>query len=90
MMGRHIMEESLEEKYLGDQIHTDVLAASILILSAIDKRMGKVIGKINIIMNLAENPRMMGMRNSLFAQTLYESDIVTSLLNNSASLIDKK
>ena len=56
MMGSHIMEESPEEKYLGDQIHTDGLAASIL--STIDKRLGKVIGKINIIMNLAEIPRM--------------------------------
>ena len=52
MMGSHIMEESPEEKYLGDQIHTDGLAASIL--STIDKRLGKVIGKIHIIMNLAD------------------------------------
>ena len=38
-------------------------------------------------MNLAENPRMYGMRNSMCAQTLYESEVVTSLLNNSASWI---
>ena len=44
MMGSHIMEESPEEKYLGNQIHTDGLAASIL--STINKRIGKVIGKI--------------------------------------------
>ena len=30
MMGSHIMEESSEEKYLGDMIHTDGTAASIL------------------------------------------------------------
>ena len=30
MMGSHIMEESPEEKYLGDMVHTDGLAASIL------------------------------------------------------------
>ena len=38
-------------------------------------------------MNLAENPKMMGLRNSLCARTLYESEIVTSLLKNSASWI---
>ena len=30
MMGSHIMEESSEDKYLGDMVHTDGLAASIL------------------------------------------------------------
>ena len=38
-------------------------------------------------MKLAENSRMTGMQNSLCARTLYESEIVTSLLNNSASWI---
>ena len=37
MMGDHIMEESPEEKYLGDMIHTDGLAASIL--STVNKRL---------------------------------------------------
>ena len=60
MMGSHIMEESPEEKYLGDMVNTDQLAASIL--STINKRLGSLIGKINIIMNLTENPRM---RNSM-------------------------
>ena len=57
------------------------------ILSTINKRLGNLIGKINVIMNLAENPRMMGMRNSLCAWTLYDSEIVTSILNNIASWI---
>ena len=65
-MVSHIIEESPDEKYLGDLVHTDGLAASIL--STINKRLGALIGKINIIMNLAENPRMMGMLNSI---TLY-------------------
>ena len=43
MTGSHNMEESPEEKYLGDHIHTHGLPASIL--STIDERMGKVIGK---------------------------------------------
>ena len=68
-MRSHIMEDSPEEKYLGDMVHTDRLAASIL--STINKRLGNLIGKINIIMNLVENPRMMGMRNSMCARTLY-------------------
>ena len=38
-------------------------------------------------MKLAENPRMTWMRNSLCAHTLYESEILTSLLNNSSSWI---
>ena len=67
-------------------VHTDGLAASIL--SPINKRLVKLIRKINIIMNLAENPRMMGMRNSMCARTLYESEVVTSLLNNGKSSID--
>ena len=54
MMGSHKMEESPEEKYLGDQIHTDGIAASIL--STINKRIGKCISKIYKIMNLSEHP----------------------------------
>ena len=38
MMGSHKMEESPEENYLGDQIHTDGLTASIL--STINKLIG--------------------------------------------------
>ena len=38
-------------------------------------------------MNLAENQRMYGLQNSQCARTLYESEVVTSLLNNSASWI---
>ena len=36
MMGSHIMEESPEEKYLGDMVHTDGLATCIF--STINKR----------------------------------------------------
>ena len=43
MMGNHIMEESPQENYLGDMVHTDGLAASIL--STINKRLGPLIGK---------------------------------------------
>ena len=50
------MEESPEEKYLGDMVHTDGLAASIL--STINKRLGALIGKIDIIMNLAKIPEL--------------------------------
>ena len=63
MMGSHIMEESPEEKYLGDMVHTDGLAASIR--CTINKRLGALIGKINIIMNLAEHPQMYGLQNSM-------------------------
>ena len=38
-------------------------------------------------MNLAEHPQMYGLQNSMCARTLYESEVVTSLLNNSASWI---
>ena len=38
-------------------------------------------------MNLAEHPQMYGLQNNMCACTLYESEIVTSLLNNSASWI---
>ena len=38
-------------------------------------------------MQLAENPKMYGLQNSQCARTLYESEVVTSLLNNSASWI---
>ena len=79
------MEESPEEKYLGDMIHTDGLAASIL--STVNKRLSVLISKINLILQLAENPKMYGLQNSQCARTLYESEVVTSLLNNSASWI---
>ena len=81
MMGPHKMEESPEEKYLGDQIHTDGLAASIL------STINKPIEKVNEIMNLSEYPRMAGLRNSRCARTLSETEIVTSILNNSESWI---
>ena len=38
-------------------------------------------------MNLAEHPQMYGLQNRMCARTLYESEIATSLLNNSASWI---
>ena len=38
-------------------------------------------------MNLAENPQMMGMRNSMCSRTLYESEVETSILDKSASWI---
>ena len=77
MMGSHIMEESSEEKYLGDQIRTDGLAATTTILSTINNGRSKVIGKINIIMKISENSRNMGIRISFCIQTLYKSEIVT-------------
>ena len=52
-MGSRITEESPAEKNSGDQIHTEGLTASIR--GTIDKQLGKVMGKRNIIMNLAEN-----------------------------------
>ena len=70
---------------MGDMIHTDGLAASIL--STVNKRLSVLISKINVIMNLAEHLRMYGLQNSQCARTLYESEVVTSLLNNSASWI---
>ena len=79
------LAKSPEEKYLGDIIHTDKLAASILSIN--NKRLGVLIGKINVIMNLAEHPQMYGLKNIMCARTLYESEVVTSLLNNSASWI---
>ena len=66
-------------------VHTDGLAASIL--STVNKRLGALIGKINIIMNFAEHPHMYGMRNNMCARTLYKSEEVTSQLNKSASWI---
>ena len=63
----------------------DGLAASIL--STINKRIGIFLSKIKEIMNLSENPHMMGMRYIRCASTLYESEIVTFILNNSESWI---
>ena len=68
MIEGHIMEESMEEKYLGDMIHTDRLAASIL--STVNKRLNVLFSKLNVIMNLAENPKMYGLQNSQCAWTL--------------------
>ena len=68
-----------------DMIHTDGLSASIL--STVNKRIKAIYSKLNTIMNLAENPNMYGLQNSQCARTLYESEIVTSLLNNSVSWI---
>ena len=79
------MEESQEEKYLGDQIHTDRLAPSIV--RTIKKHIRKCIAKLNEIINLSEHPRMMRMGNSRCARTLYVSEQVTSILNNSESWI---
>ena len=48
----------------------------------INKRLGALIGKINIIMNWAENPQMMGMQNSMCACTLHESDEIVDKLED--------
>ena len=66
-------------------VHTDGLAASIL--STVNKHLSVLIGKINVIMNLAEHPQTYGLQNSMCVRTLFVSEIVKSLLNNSASWI---
>ena len=81
MMGDHMLEESDEEKYLGDIIHTDGTGASII--STISKR----INNLNEMINLAEHIRMAGIQNSRCAGNLYESEAVTSIMNNSESWI---
>ena len=63
-MGEIIMEESDEEKYLRDQIHTDSSDASIM--STINDHIGLCINKLNQIMNLVEHPLMSGMKYSPF------------------------
>ena len=68
MMGSHIMEESPEKKYLGDMVHTDGLAASIL--STINKSLGVQIGNINVIIKLAEHPQMYGLQNNMYARNI--------------------
>ena len=80
MMGEEIMEGSDEEKYLGDQIHTDGFNA--IILSTINKRIAKSIRKLNEILGLTENPLMSGMKNSLCARNLYVSEVASSIINN--------
>ena len=61
-MGSHIIEESKEVKYLGDQIHTDGLEASIT--STINKWIYKCLTNLTEIINLSENPRKTRMGNS--------------------------
>ena len=79
------MEESPEEKYLGDMIHTDGTGVSIL--STTKKYIAQCITKLNVIIYLAENPHMAGMRNSRYARNLFKTEVVTSILNNSESWI---
>ena len=61
----------------------DGLAAGIL--RTVNKHLSVLIVKINFIMNLAEHPQMYGLQNSMCARKLYESEVVTPRLNNSAS-----
>ena len=58
----YIMEESLEETYLKDMIHTDGTGVSII--STITKSNTKCISKLNEIINLSEHPRMAWIKNS--------------------------
>ena len=80
MMGEEIMEGSDEEKYLGDQIHTD--GSNAIILSTINKRIAKSIRKLNEILGLTENPLMSGMKNTLCARNLYVCEVASSIINN--------
>ena len=76
-MGEDRLENSADEKYLGDQISEKGTAASIT--ETIDKRAIGIDKKIKKIMAVAENICLMGMNSAMAAIIKFEQEIVTKL-----------
>ena len=88
MMGKVKIDRSVMEKYLGDLIHEKGCEASIL--ETIKERLKKLRPKMNEIIQTSENPMMQGLSNAEVPFKLFESTVITPLLNNCESWIGIK
>ena len=84
-MGNSIIENSQEEKYLGDEISEDGCVASIS--ETIKERIRKLTSKGHDIIQICESPIMGGLGNSLAPFKLFNATVVESLLTNCQSWI---
>ena len=82
-MGEHSLEISPSDKYLGDQISEKRTAARIT--ETIDKRLPGLENKINYILEVAENPCLMGFKSAKAQKLKFESELANKLLTNSES-----
>jgi hypothetical protein len=88
MLGGKVLVEKAEEKYLGDMLSSEGLAASVE--STVKEREGKVKGSIYELRAIVEDFRMQAVSGIESAIYLYESCIVPSLLANCATWTDIK
>ena len=84
-LGDAIIENSSEEKYLGDMIDENGCAASIT--ETIKERIRTLTSKCNDIIQTVENPIMGCLGNSLAPFKLFDATVVESLLTNCESWI---
>ena len=88
MLGGKVLEEKSEEKYLGDMLSNEGLAASVE--STVREREVKVKGSIYELRAIVEDFRMQVVAGIESAIDLYESCIVPSLLANCSTWTDIK
>ena len=82
-IGDLIHENIASEEYLGDKIHKDGPAA--IITETIKIRMPVAIAKGKEIMNICDDPRLIGFPSGIGPINESKIKIVTKLLNNSDS-----
>ena len=84
-MGNSIIENSEEEKYLGDKVNENGCEASIT--ETIKERIRNLTSKGHDIIQISESPLMGGLGNSTAPFKLFDATIAESLLTNCASWI---
>ena len=72
-MGAHILEHSASEKYLGDKIHEDRIAASIT--ETIKGRMPLAIALSKSTIIICDDPRLIGFPSSLGPTNEFETKL---------------
>ena len=90
LLGKDVIYEKEEEKYLGDILSSQGLSASVR--ATVKDRTGKVKGSLYELRVVMEDVRMQAVGGFKAALDLYESCIVTSLMANCSTWmeIDKK
>ena len=86
MLGKIVMKEKLQEKYLGDILDSNGLKESVE--ATIKAREPKIKGSIYELRALTEDYRMQAVGGCQSALDLYESCIIPSLLTNAGTWVD--
>ena len=83
LMGEHTIGNSASEKYLGDEISQNGTAASIT--ETIQNRISSALEKTKEILDICEDPRLLGFPTAMGPISEYETKVIPKFLNNAES-----